>query len=149
MGSQQVLSSSGSRPQGLRACRAPSAVAASAGFAFAAVALISPFTHRLTPPCPFHALTGLWCPLCGGTRAVWAAAHGDFQLMVHADALFPALVVFAGWAWLAWLGRVTGWWRVPVPSGRAFKAVIVVAVVAFTVLRNWPGFGALAPPRSA
>ncbi|MCI8516940.1 MAG: DUF2752 domain-containing protein [Hungatella sp.] len=28
-------------------------------------------------PCLFHALTGLYCPGCGGTRAVGYLLHGD------------------------------------------------------------------------
>jgi hypothetical protein len=31
----------------------------------------------LMPPCPFRAVTGLPCPLCGGTRAFAWAARGD------------------------------------------------------------------------
>ena len=122
------------------------AVVAGLGGATVAIALANPFKHHLTPPCPFHAATGLWCPLCGGTRAVWAAAHGDLRLMLHANALFPAIVVAVAWTWLAWVGRATGWWRLPLPSGRKFKVVIVGVLVAFTVLRNLPGWGSLAPP---
>ena len=27
--------------------------------------------------CPLHRLTGMWCPLCGGTRATRELIHGD------------------------------------------------------------------------
>jgi len=110
------------------------------------VALRDPFKHQLTPPCPFHELTGLWCPFCGATRAAWAATHGDMRLMLHANALFPMIVVLFGWSWAAWLGKASGGWSIPVPKGRAFAWALAVVLVAFTVLRNLPGFGALAPP---
>ena len=124
----------------------PVAAAGAAGALGAGIVLGGPFGHRLTPPCPFHAVTGLWCPLCGGTRAVWAAGHGDFRLMLHSNALFPVFAVALGWAWLAWVGRTTGWWRLPVPRGRALAVVAAAVLLAFTVVRNLPGAGALAPP---
>ena len=114
--------------------------------AVAVVTVDSPFSHHLTPPCPFHAITGLWCPFCGGTRAVWAATHGEFRLMLHSNALLPVYVLFALWAWMAFVGRLTRWWRVPAPGGRAFYAVAAVVLVVFTVVRNLPGLDALAPP---
>ena len=54
------------------------------------------------PPCPLRALTGIPCPLCGSTRGVIAAIHGDIG---HALALNPAsiavlvmaLLIVAGW----------------------------------------------------
>lgn len=113
------------------------------------IAVGNPFKHHLTGVCPFHALTGLWCPFCGGTRAVWAASHGDFRLMLHANALFPAIVVLIGWTWLSWVGRATGWWHFPVPRGHTFNVVATVVLVGFAVLRNLPGLGALAPPSLA
>lgn len=112
----------------------------------AVVSWRDPFRHEVTPPCPFHELTGLWCPFCGGTRAVWAATHGDLRLMLHANALFPMIVVLFGWSWAAWLGKATTRWSIPVPTGRTFAIGAVVVLVAFTVFRNLPGFGALAPP---
>ena len=50
--------------------------------------------------CPLHRITGLWCPLCGGTRATRELIHGDvwtalgynpFALVV--EVLAVALVV--------------------------------------------------------
>lgn len=112
------------------------------------VALVNPFKHHLAPACPLHALTGLYCPFCGGTRATWAAAHLHFGLMLHEDALYPAIVVAALWGWLAWLGRATGRWHLPALRGRAFDVTAAVVLVSFMVLRNVPGLG-LAPPAAA
>ena len=44
---------------------------------FAIGALIPRDGLSLIPTCPFRALTGLPCPLCGGTRAFPWAARGD------------------------------------------------------------------------
>jgi hypothetical protein len=40
-------------------------------------ALYAVLPHHPGIPCPFRALTGLPCPLCGMTRAVTAAMRGD------------------------------------------------------------------------
>jgi hypothetical protein len=69
--------------------------------------------------------------------------------MLHSNALFPMIVVLIGWSWFAWLGRATGRWSLPLPSGRPFYWTIAIVLVAFTVLRNLPGLGALAPPTLA
>jgi NADPH:quinone reductase-like Zn-dependent oxidoreductase len=66
--------------------------------------------------------------------------------MLHANALFPMIVMLFGWSWFAWLGKATGRWSIPVPKGRAFVSALALVLVAFTVFRNLPGFGALAPP---
>jgi Protein of unknown function (DUF2752) len=115
----------------------------------AGVAVANPFEHHLSPPCPLHALTGLYCPFCGGTRATWALAHLHFGLMLHENALYPAIVVLAAWGWLSRLGRATGRWRLPAPRGRVLDVTVAVVLVTFMVLRNLPGFGVLAPPAVA
>lgn len=54
------------------------------------------------PPCPLRALTGIPCPLCGSTRGVIAAVHGDIG---HALSLNPAAVAVL----LLALALVAGW----------------------------------------
>jgi hypothetical protein len=66
--------------------------------------------------------------------------------MLHANALLPVIVLAAGWGWLTWLGRATGWWALPVPRGRVPIAAAIAVLVAFAVLRNLPTFASLAPP---
>lgn len=53
-------------------------------------------------PCAFHSITGLYCPGCGGTRAVRAFLHGDILMsfQYHPIVLYGAAVVlleFASW----------------------------------------------------
>lgn len=125
---------------------APAVAAGVAALGIVGVGLADPFRHTVTPPCPFHALTGLWCPFCGGTRALWAAMHGHTALMLHCNALFPLVAALALWGWLGWLGRSLGWWDLPMPRGRPLAVVAAVVLLAFTLLRNLPGFADLAPP---
>ena len=37
---------------------------------------------ELVPPCAFHKITGFYCPGCGGTRAVFSLARGEFHPIV-------------------------------------------------------------------
>lgn len=86
-------------------------------------------------------MTGLWCPLCGSTRASFALAHAQPMAALHANALFvAALPVLA----------VLGWRRLgpadqrPLPRPVAWAAIVLV--LAFGVFRNLPQGRWLAPP---
>jgi hypothetical protein len=83
-----------------------------------------PAETSLFPPCPFHYLTGLYCPGCGSLRATHALLHGRFlealdfnPLMVL---LLPFLVLWGvrpGWlgdTWWGWglLGLIMMYWVV-------------------------------------
>jgi hypothetical protein len=55
--------------------------------------------QRHVPLCPFRALTGWWCPLCGSLRSAYSLAHGRLSAALHDNALLVAAlpVVFAAW----------------------------------------------------
>ncbi len=53
-------------------------------------------------PCMFHAMTGLYCPGCGGTRAVRALLRGDVLMSFQYHPLVPymaavLLLQLGGW----------------------------------------------------
>lgn len=56
--------------------------------ALVVLASLQPRGQKFLPglPCGFHAMTGLPCPLCGGTRAAHAILRGDFP---RANSLNP------------------------------------------------------------
>jgi hypothetical protein len=101
--------------------------------------LVDPNTHRI-PLCPLHAMTGLWCPFCGTTRAAYALLHAQPALALHDNALFvAALPLF-----------VLFWWRQRFAAARPLPRLVmwagVVLVLAFAVVRNLPQGSWLAPP---
>ena len=62
--------------------------------------------------CPFHAMTGLWCPGCGSLRAVNDLTNGDLLGALSSNlVLVLALPLVALWwgRWLhtEWTGRQT------------------------------------------
>lgn len=115
---------------------APYRIAALVPVAVAADVAFDP-VHRHVPLCPFRAVTGWWCPLCGGLRAADSLAHGQLATALHYNALFVAALPFLALWWLDWAVRAR--------SGRPYRSVpqrVLVAVLAlavgFTVLRNLP-----------
>lgn len=94
------------------------------------------------PPCFFHALTHLYCPGCGTTRAVHALLHGNPGLAVRMNplavvalALLPLMVWNTMYPDRAWFVRVSD------------ARIWLPLVVAFAVFRNlpWEPFVWLAP----
>ena len=128
--------------------RGPLALAAAGAAGVAVMRVLEPSHLGFVPPCPFLAITGLWCPLCGGTRAVDALVAGDVGAALGLNLLVVLAVPILAAEWLRWTigrarGRQTTFMNV---STRVLTAVTVVAL-AFAVLRNVPGLEMLAPPR--
>ncbi|HWI43027.1 MAG TPA: DUF2752 domain-containing protein [Nocardioides sp.] len=119
-----------------------------AGVAAAAVlASVDPHEPGHYPTCPFLAVTGLYCPGCGSLRAANSLLHGHLTGALDRNPLAVVMLPLVVAAWALWglrlAGVATAWHptRIPVPWIRA----LLVAVVAFWVLRNVPGWTALSP----
>ena len=91
--------------------------------------------------CPLYALTGIYCPGCGGLRGVndltdghlGAAASSNLLLVV---AIPFAVLVLARWTWVTWQGNGSS----VVPAlPRTVKIGLGAVVLAFWVARNLPG----------
>lgn len=52
---------------------------------------------EIVPPCAFHKITGLYCPGCGGTRAVFALCRGEIVRSIKFHPLVLYSVVCGGW----------------------------------------------------
>jgi hypothetical protein len=91
--------------------------------------------------CPLYALTGIYCPGCGGLRAVNDLTNGHVGAAASSNLLLvvaiPVVVLLLGrWTLISWRG--TGEAVIP-PLPRAVKVGLLVVVAAFWVARNLPG----------
>ena len=93
------------------------------GAATAALAVFDPATTWWFPSCPFYAITGWLCPLCGSLRAAHALLQGA---PLTAFAYNPLLFLGAG-AWLVARERSTAFW---------FSARGLTVLAGFGLLRN-------------
>ncbi|TAH46101.1 MAG: DUF2752 domain-containing protein [Dokdonella sp.] len=111
-----------------------------AALAVAALLVVAVLTHAdpyaadsLLPGCPFHALTGLFCPGCGATRAVHALIHGNPLLALRMNLLATLAIPLLPLMLLRSLrgpGPATVW----LTDARPWAAL----VLGFTLLRNLP-----------
>ncbi len=122
------------------------AFALAASGALVAVYFANPFVPGgLLPPGPLHALTGLWCPGCGTTRAIHALLHGHLALALSMNPLavlsLPLLPV------IVYLNGPHAAARGPLARLLCSPRAWAVLLVAYGVLRNlpWPPFSWLAP----
>jgi hypothetical protein len=99
------------------------------------VGLVDPHNpHSAYPLCPFKWLTGWNCPFCGGLRMTHDLLHGHLMAGINDNVfLLVGIPMLVAWVLLR-LGR--GKTALPTPALPA----IVVATIAWTVLRNLPAF---------
>lgn len=130
----------------VRLLAAPAALAGAAAAGVGVLSLLDVTETSILPPCPFLAITGLWCPFCGGTRAMDALVAGDVGVALGLNLLVVVAVPLVVAEWLRWSigrarGRETSFMNV---STRTLAVVSAIALV-YAVLRNLPGLEALAP----
>ena len=99
------------------------------------VGLVDPHnTNFAYPLCPFKMLTGWNCPFCGGLRMTHDLLHGDLAASINDNVfLLVGIPVLVGWVVTR---RRLGQSALPMPA----VVAIVIAAIAWTVLRNLPGF---------
>ena len=129
-----------------RALAAPVGVAAVAVPAAAVLHFRDPHSAGSYGVCPMYALTGLWCPACGGLRAVNDLTHLDVGAAVSSNVLIVPFVAVLVIAWIGWTVRRWKGTRDRMIVLRPTVTIVVLGVlVAFTVVRNTPWGSWLAP----
>ncbi len=136
-----------SRDRRLRLLAQPAVVAAAGLGSIAMLTGLDRAGLSLLPPCPFLSVTGLWCPLCGGTRAMEALSGGDVAAALGFNLLVVVAVPLVLAEWVRWTagrarGRPTSFMNV---SSRALAVVAALALL-YMVVRNLPGMEMLTPP---
>jgi len=97
--------------------------------------------------CPVKALTGWDCPGCGGLRAVHDLTHLDLGAAASSNLLFVVAIPLVVAAWFAWTRRAwrgQGRWVPAIRHPLLWGQLALVALAAFTILRNLPVGGWLA-----
>ena len=99
------------------------------------VGLVDP--HRpdsIFPICPFRLLTGLNCPGCGALRMIHDVLHGHLAAAINDNiVVLVGIPLLAGWIVLRRRGG-----KMPLTLPTA--AAVMITLVAWTVVRNLPGF---------
>jgi hypothetical protein len=99
------------------------------------IGLVDPHKpDSIFPVCPFRLLTGLNCPGCGGLRMVHDVLHGDLVAAINDNVwLLIGVPLLAGWMLLR---RRRGKLPLTLPAA----AAVMITLLAWTVVRNLPGF---------
>lgn len=86
-------------------------------------------------PCLFHLTTGLYCPACGGTRAVRALLRGNLKMsfQYHPIVLYMAAVILAEAASFV-ISKVT-----KNPRWYLGHETLFVYIAAGIIVVNWIG----------
>ena len=101
-------------------------------------------------PCPFHSLTGLWCPGCGGQRALFLLLQGDVVASFRSNIFLIPIIVFLFYWYVDWVEQTFFEQRKKLYTNHTtnyFRLILWIVLIYF-VLRNLPffPFTYLAPP---
>lgn len=119
-----------------------------AGTGLALLRLFDPATSGLFPPCPLHALTGLYCPGCGSLRAIHQLLHGNLGAAWAMNPLTVILLPFVVYGLASeGLGVLRGRGLPHVFLPALWIQVLCAVIVLFGIVRNIPiyPFNLLAP----
>jgi len=130
-----------------RGVRAPVLVAGGLLAASVALHVRDPHGSGSYGLCPWLAITGTYCPGCGGLRAVNDLTNGDVLGAASSNLLFVGSLPFIAVWWLR--SFADGWRgvqrRVSDRTAYVVLAVVLALTMVFWVVRNVPFAGWLAP----
>jgi hypothetical protein len=129
------------RPSRPERMRGPALTVAGLGLTTLALRLRDPHVSHSWGVCPLYALTGVYCPGCGGLRGVNDLTRGHVEAAASSNLLLVLAVPFAAlllarWTWTTWQGHDAT--LVP-PLPRSVRIGLGLLVLVFWVARNVPG----------
>ncbi len=89
---------------------------------------------QLFPKCPFHSLTGLFCPGCGSQRAISALLHFDLISAMRFNVLLVASLPMIGYSVYA---SIMNTFTTKVVQQRLFHSVTFIWILAVVVMLFW------------
>jgi len=105
----------------------------SAGILF----FINPEKAIFFPRCPFHMLTGLYCPGCGSARALHHLLHADFARAFRYNPLIILLLPFLIYSYISYAASsMNEKYKFNLLIRPILILELMVAMVLFTILRN-------------
>jgi hypothetical protein len=97
----------------------------------------NPAKSAFYAPCPFHALTGLYCPGCGSLRALHHLLHGHWVTAFGLNPLMVLSLPFLGYSFLSYVtGGIRGQSLPTVFVPAIFIWIYLGIILLFLVLRN-------------
>lgn len=98
-----------------------------------------PVQFNFYPPCPFHAVTGFYCPGCGSLRATHQLLCGNLSTALRLNPLLVLSLPFLGYTLVRYVLMLFG---KTIPPKAYLPALwiwmILLIIVLFWVLRNIP-----------
>ena len=89
------------------------------------------------PSCPFHRLTGLYCPGCGNTRSVLALMDGDLLLSLRYNISPLLILTLLALLYAEWGFRLFARPKRLLPRSARFWILFGVAVGGYLIIRNF------------
>lgn len=94
------------------------------------------FRYITLPSCYLYELTGIYCPGCGCTRAVYALIHGDVILSLKQNPLVIVSLAALFVLYIELVFRAFGKKLRTFVHSKYFLWAAFIAIMIYTVLRN-------------
>ncbi len=117
-------------------------------FGLVVLYFFKPGQSPIYPPCPFHLITGLYCPGCGSLRAIHALLHGRILSALDLNPLMVVSIPFLGYGFISLaLYKIMGRGLPQLIKHPLWIWSILALIIVYTILRNIPfyPFSVLAP----